>query len=156
MMCTLDFTNIINSDNFAFFHFYIGLFYSCCQSLWLQKEAQLLLAFKTLPSVGQNFISCFSRICKYWMLCSLQVFHVLYHNMQLSIKSVLCGTKKLCRYTYPHHKTVSLYLNNGKSTQEFRVHRSNGFKWLSVRSLSASYSHFSNESAALKRKVAND
>lgn len=51
---------------------------------------------------------------------------------------------------------VFLYLNNGKTAKEFRVHRSNGFKWLLVRSLSASYSHFYNESAALKRKVTND
>lgn len=66
---------------------------------------------------------------------------------------MLCGTKKLCGYTYQHRKTVSLHLNNGKSAQEFRVHRSNGFKWLSVRSLSASYSHFYNESAALKKET---
>lgn len=75
---TVNFTNIIHADNFAFFHFCIALFYSCCQSLLTKERSTYYYWHLSHYSLLCKILSLFFfRICKYWMLCSLHVFHVL-------------------------------------------------------------------------------
>lgn len=94
--------------------------------------------------------------------CSVLYKHFMFsisHKMQLYIKCGCCLTQR--NFVNVLTNTIRQFLctlTMVKSPQKFRVHRSNGFKRLPVRSLSASacYSHLYNESAVLKRSVTND